>query len=90
MISTLELLQRIDLPGARREGSVLPELLPAFALRGRLLKVEGINAGVAGTDLRGTDPWRVWAWGRLNGKSAAGDGWTIKRQNVVVSRLSRE
>lgn len=41
MISTLELLQRIDLPGARREGSVLPEMLPRFALMGRLMLRKG-------------------------------------------------
>lgn len=56
---------------------------------GRLLKVEGINAGVEGTDFRGRNPWITFAWGRMNGKSAAGDGWTIKRQQVRVERLER-
>lgn len=58
-------------------------------LAGRLMWVEGINAGVDGVDFRGTNPWIVWAWGRMNGKSAAGDGWTIRRQNVRVERLVR-
>ncbi|WP_099863867.1 hypothetical protein [Pararhizobium haloflavum] len=54
---------------------------------GRKLLVKGIGAGVAGLDLRGRNPWVVFAWGRLNGKSAAGDGWTIRPQNVGVDRL---
>lgn len=41
MISTLELLQRIDLPGARSAGSVLPSVHPRFALMGRLMLKKG-------------------------------------------------
>jgi hypothetical protein len=54
-------------------------------LEGRLILVEGINAGIM--DALHHGPYRTWAWGRLNGKSDAGDGWTIKRQNVGVERL---
>ncbi len=57
------------------------------ALAGRLMKVEGVNAGIDGVDLRGRNLWIVFAWGRMNGKSAAGDGWTIRRQQVRISRL---
>jgi hypothetical protein len=57
-------------------------------LAGRLMRVEGINAGISGTDFRGKNPWIVYAWGRMNGKSSAGDGWTIKRQQVSIDRLT--
>lgn len=57
---------------------------------GRRLLVEGVNAGIEGIDLRGRNEWSVFAWGRLDGKSAAGDGWTIRRQNVGIERLIRE
>ncbi|RWX72511.1 hypothetical protein [Mesorhizobium sp. M2A.F.Ca.ET.039.01.1.1] len=55
---------------------------------GRRLWVEGIGAGIPDVMRRGE--FEVFAWGRLNGKSAAGDGWTIKRQNVNVQRLVKE
>lgn len=65
-------------------------------LAGRLLWVEGVGAGLgwlgigvprAAADGKG---FTCFAWGRLNGKSTAGDGWGIKRQNVSVGRLTLE
>lgn len=54
-------------------------------LDGRLMLVEGVNAGMRG--IPGKEEFYCFAWGRMNGRSAAGDGWTIKRQNVAVDRL---
>lgn len=56
------------------------------SLAGRRLWVEGVNAGMRGMIRR--EQFYCFAWGRLNGRSAAGDGWTIKRQNVDVERLT--
>ena len=52
----------------------------------RFMLVEGVSVGWRWV-VREQKPW-CFAWGRMNGKSAAGDGWTIKRQNVDVRRLS--
>lgn len=57
-------------------------------LAGRLIWVEGVNAGLCRSIRR--ERFYCFAWGRMNGKSAAGDGWTIKRQNVTASRLTLE
>lgn len=56
------------------------------SLAGRRLWVEGVNAGMRGP-IRGEE-FYCFAWGRLNGRSAAGDGWTIKRQNISATRLT--
>ena len=56
------------------------------SLAGRLIWVEGVNAGLRGP-IR-SEEFYCFAWGRMNGRSAAGDGWTIKRQNVTASRLT--
>ncbi len=58
------------------------------ALSGRLMLVEGVNAGLRGS-IRAERFW-CFAWGRMNGRSAAGDGWTIRRQQVAVERLTPE
>lgn len=55
-------------------------------LSGRLILVEGVNAGLRGSIRH--EEFYCFAWGRMNGRSAAGDGWTIKRQNVTASRLT--
>lgn len=57
-------------------------------LAGRRIWVEGVNAGMRGPIRR--EEFYCFAWGRMNGKSSAGDGWTIKRQNVTASRLTLE
>lgn len=58
------------------------------SLAGRKIWVHAVNAGFRG--LPGREVPYCFAWGRLNGKSRAGDGWTIRTQQVSVERLTRE
>lgn len=65
-------------------------------LAGRLIRVEGVSAGKGwlgiGVDRAAANGkgFRCYAWGRMNGKSAAGDGWSIKRQQISIERLTLE
>lgn len=55
-------------------------------LAGRLMWVAGVNAGLRGIPRR--EQFYCFAYGPMNGKSAAGDGWTLRSQQVDVERLS--
>lgn len=57
-----------------------------YRLAGRLMLVEGVNAGLRGSPRH--EEFYCFAWGRMNGRSTAGDGWTIRRQQVDVTRLT--
>ena len=103
-IATADLIERemqeradlLELQGAIRErliaesgiivGKVYRVADDGRALAGRLIWVEGVNAGMRGPIRK--EQFYCFAWGRMNGKSAAGDGWTIRRQNITASRLT--